>query len=291
MNLLQLEYFKTVADLEHMTKSAEKLHVSQPSLSKSIKLLEEELGYDLFNRTGKYIRLNENGKLFYTYVDKSLNSLTDGVLALKNYNEKKSLTVTVSFMAAGKFLPILIKRFNELHPDIKLNLVNIDVESFENSDCDLILYTTLFETSTENSITLSKEDLLLVVNPDHKLAKRKYVNLSEIENEQYISTESESPYKAIIDYYCNIAGISLNKIIEAQYSSTIKGLVESGIGVSIMPEFTWSESYDKDLKFIKIKNPNCFRYIKLMWKKDRYVNDAVKIFKDYIVEFFNTTID
>lgn len=67
MNFLQLKYFKTVAELEHITNAADQLYISQPALSKSIHLLEQEVGYPLFERAGTGIQLNENGRILYNY--------------------------------------------------------------------------------------------------------------------------------------------------------------------------------------------------------------------------------
>lgn len=286
MNFLQLKYFKAVAIVENMTLAAKKLHVSQPSLSKSIKLLEEEIGYDLFDRVGKYIQLNKNGEIFLNYVNKCLNSLEDGILAIEDYNKKELSSVKISIMAAGKLLPYIIKEFSIKYPKIKLNLVNIDKNNFENSDCDLFLYTTLDDFHDNKSINLYKENLVLAVNKNHRFSKRNTIDFKELKDEPYISTEKNSEYNNILEHYSKIAGISLNTTIEAQYSSTIKGLVEAGIGVSIIPELTWPESYDNNLSFVNIENPNCIRYIKLMWKEDRYINSAVNVFKEYIINFF-----
>lgn len=78
MDLLQLKYFQVVARLEHMTRAAEELHISQPSLSKMISRLEKHLGVPLFDRHGKQIRLNRFGKIFLNRVDRVFAELEEG---------------------------------------------------------------------------------------------------------------------------------------------------------------------------------------------------------------------
>ena len=73
MNFLQLSYFKKVAELEHISQAANELYISQPALSKSVHLLEEEIGYPLFTREGTGIRLNENGRILYRYACRILS--------------------------------------------------------------------------------------------------------------------------------------------------------------------------------------------------------------------------
>ena len=74
----QLQYFKAVAELQHMTKAAQVLSLSQPALSRSIAKLEEELGVPLFERKGKTLRLNRYGKLFLKSVDRATQAIEEG---------------------------------------------------------------------------------------------------------------------------------------------------------------------------------------------------------------------
>ena len=93
MELLQLRYFCVVAKHQNVTKAAAELMISQPSLSKTLKALEREVGQALFERRGKYIRLNRQGEIFYENISKSLMLLDDTVQAL-------SETSHTSFSAA-----------------------------------------------------------------------------------------------------------------------------------------------------------------------------------------------
>lgn len=95
MELLQLRYFLKLAESEHLTKTATALRISPPSLSSSIKKLEHELGTTLFTRSKQRLHLNENGKNFYQYVNRSLSILDDGIESIhpiKNYVISVALT-------------------------------------------------------------------------------------------------------------------------------------------------------------------------------------------------------
>lgn len=85
MNLQWLYYFNTIAELEHYTRAAERLHVSQSNLSHAIKELEEELGAELFERKGRNIKLTKYGEIFQPYVQKTISSLEEGISTLKEY--------------------------------------------------------------------------------------------------------------------------------------------------------------------------------------------------------------
>ena len=93
MELLQLTYFLELAESEHVTKTAEKLMISQPALSLTIRRLEDELGAALFDRNGRNIRLNENGRLFRTYAEDALRLLQEG----KSELSQRKISGTPSF--------------------------------------------------------------------------------------------------------------------------------------------------------------------------------------------------
>ena len=112
MNLRQLQYFKTIAELEHYTRAAEKLYVSQSNLSHSIQELEDELNVEFFVRKGRNIKLTKYGELFLPYVSQALNLLDTGVARLQDYINPNSGTVVMAcFPSLAEFAPELIVRY------------------------------------------------------------------------------------------------------------------------------------------------------------------------------------
>ena len=118
MNLRQLQYFKTIAELEHYTRAAEKLYVSQSNLSHSIQELEDELNVEFFVRKGRNIKLTKYGELFLPYVSQALNLLDTGVARLQDYINPNSGTVVMAcFPSLAEFAPELIVRYlSETNP-------------------------------------------------------------------------------------------------------------------------------------------------------------------------------
>jgi LysR family transcriptional regulator, transcription activator of glutamate synthase operon len=97
---LQLKYFKKIAEAQSMTRVAEEIHISQSALSKTIRTLETELGVKLFDREGKYIKLNENGKIFLKYVNRNLQSLEDAKKELSDYNSNRNQDIIIYVYAS-----------------------------------------------------------------------------------------------------------------------------------------------------------------------------------------------
>lgn len=124
MELLQLRYFQKVARMENMTKAAEALHIAQPSLSKTISRLEEQLGVQLFERNGKRIRLNKLGAHFLGRVENALRELEDGVREVRDLREQEEGSVSIG-SATAKMLPSLIKAYLLQKPNAKLRFLQV----------------------------------------------------------------------------------------------------------------------------------------------------------------------
>lgn len=99
MELLQLWYFREIAHSGHLSRTAEKLHIAQPSLSQMLKRLENELGISLFDRIGKRLVLNENGVIFLKYTDQIFSALNNAKLELAEHTEKKKTSDIVRILS------------------------------------------------------------------------------------------------------------------------------------------------------------------------------------------------
>lgn len=286
MELIHLRYFKKAAELESITKAANELRISQPSLTKMIKILERELQHELFDRKGRNVVLNDNGKIFLKHVNQIFNTMDNAMLELSDHNQQKQMMITISVLAAGKLLPDLIQGFKKVHPNINIDIVTVDTDIIEESSCDLLLTSSLDPEDHLGSITLFKENLMLTVHKDHPLANNKFVHLIDLLNEDFIANKPTSVFRKILTHYFEQAGFKPRIVLDSDYSSIVKSLVQSGIGVAIMPEYTWEEAADSHLSFIPIVEPPCFRYLKLVWNPEKYSTKAVEIFKNYTIEFF-----
>ena len=121
MELLQLRYFRAVARTEHMTRAAEELSITQPSLSKVIRRLERELGAPLFDRRGRSIRLNRCGEAFRDHVDAIFRELAEGQRAVRDLAGLEAGEVSLVAASLG-WLPPVLHRFQEGHPSIQFRL-------------------------------------------------------------------------------------------------------------------------------------------------------------------------
>lgn len=289
MELLQLKYFQTIAQEEHMTRAANKLHVSQPSLSKTIKRLEEELGVELFHRSGKNISLNQNGRIFLRHVNTALWALSDAKKELLSSNSDAYPDICLNIDAGIDSLTQIIYQFNQLYPNIHFLLRKENTHAnYSTKKYDLALIMLPIEQELPKcSLTLFEEDLMLAVAPSHPLANQVYVNLANLKDEKYISFQASSDYRKTVEHYCHVAGFQPNVVAECHDWYTLCDFVKIKIGISIVPKISWRSHYD-DLRLLPIRTPRCARKIVLTWFDDSYVSSSSKLFIEFIMDYFNS---
>lgn len=177
MELLQLRYFCEVARRESVTKVAEELHVSQPSLSKTIKNLEKELGVVLFDRVKKRIVLNEQGKEFYDKVSKGLNLIDSAVDGLSVTPDSENGTISLIVKAGQCFFPPMYDQFCRLHPNIILDVANFSLMQRKlMTEYDFHISAFMNTYDNVEFEYLMREEIVVVLNRSHPLAK---CNLTE----------------------------------------------------------------------------------------------------------------
>lgn len=181
MNLQCLYYFNTIAELEHYTHAAEKLHVSQSNLSHAIKEMEDELGADLFERKGRNIRLTKYGQMFKPYVQQSLHSLEAGIAALKEYIDPNVGTIVLAgFQSIASFATDLMVRYqsetNRLEVQFQYSQEDWRgiKERLFNGSVDLVLATRLNHPQVEAAY-IGTHRLSVLVPEGHRLAGKKKI--------------------------------------------------------------------------------------------------------------------
>ena len=287
MNLRQLYYFRAIAELEHYTRAAEKLFVSQSNLSHAIQELEEELNVKLFVRKGRNIKLTKYGELFLPYVKKSIEDLETGISTLKDYINPDSGTVTmVGFPSLAQFVTDIIVRY--LSETNRMNVkFQFRQESFFNIQEELLAgridlaLGTKVDNPNVGHIPLGYHQLVLLVPMGHRLAQRESVDLRELDQEKFISFDEASQ----LHYQCKEIfknlDISPSVVMETPQDVIMYGLVAANRGVAITPMPLGGTPYN--IKVLPISNDIPQRELYLMWNKNRYIPPAAEYFRDFVM--------
>ncbi|MFC5648826.1 LysR family transcriptional regulator [Paenibacillus solisilvae] len=292
MEFLQLKYFQAVARLEHITKAAKALNVSQPSLSNSIQRLEKKLGIPLFERQGRHIKLNAFGKTYLRRVEQAFLELEEGERELKDMagldHGVISISVTLPYV-----LPTLLKDFLTAHPHVRVIQRQLGSalemkNDLENADIDFCISTTPVTGPDIEWLTLVEEELCLTVPKGHRFASKKSIPLIEASNEPFISLSSRSNFREITDGFCRKAGFEPHVAFELEEVSAIQTLVEMGLGITFtLPLSLGGRATNTETVQLKITEPLCNRTFGIAWNKKHYLSQAAIHFRQFAIAFFS----
>jgi LysR family transcriptional regulator, transcription activator of glutamate synthase operon len=288
----QINYFQTVAKVQHITRAAEQLSISQPALSRSIAKLEEELGVQLFDRKGRNIYLNRYGKIFLNRVEQSIKQIEIGKQEIWDEIHPDSGTISLSFLPSLgiSVVPEMISSYQKKNPNVKFQLNQASnrqiVDQLKSRKVDLALITLLQEDKEVICRPLITEELFLIVSIDHWLADYDEIDLKMVKNEPFISFKKVNELQTIINHLCEKAGFTPDVVFEGEEIGTVSGLVGAKLGVSLVPDL---QVLDKSkVKLIRVKQPVCKREIGIAWLKGSYSSPVVEGFIQYVNRLFQT---
>lgn len=289
MDLLQLRYFRMVARLGHMTQAAQALYISQSSLSKTIAHLESELGVLLFDRQGRTIQLNQYGKAFLRHVEQVFAALDDGQRELAALTGGEQGQVALASMSVY-LLPGLLRVFLAEHPGIHFRVYsNPRQETFaqlERGEVDLALSSPPVEQPGIEQVLLMEEEILLALPPEHRLAHREAVRLTEVAQEPFLAFKPGYRLRYLTDTFCQQAGFTPHIVFEGDDPVALLQLVKAGLGVACLPALVWQSLPEIAVARVPIEEPRCQREVLLLWSKERYLSVAAQHFRDFIIAYF-----
>ncbi|NLY80329.1 MAG: LysR family transcriptional regulator [Lysinibacillus sp.] len=291
MEIQQLEYFKVVAETEHMTQAAEMLNISQPALSKSISNIEHEIGVPLFDRQGRSIVLNRYGKLFLESVNHILEEFNKAKQEINGLVRPGYGEVSLGFIhtLGMEVVPELMAHIPEKYPNMKFTLTQASslnlLNRLEEGVIDLCLSQRIESKTVDIEwIELYKEELFVIVPENHRFASRESICLQEIKDEPFVSIKKGNKLRQIVDVLLEKVGITTNITFEGEDPHTVAGFVSAGHGVSLIPAIKGLNEYN--VKKISVSDPICERNIGVSWVAGRYLSPAANQFKNYLVEYF-----
>ena len=216
MELQQLIYFRAVAETEHVTKSAERLHIAQPSLSKTIQNLEKELGVPLFVHHGRNIQLTEYGRFLYSRLQKLLPELERLPAEVAAMAKTENRTIHISVQAASMLVTEAIIAYKKEQSDVHFRFLQNEPISLPGEAADTAsVYDIGITTRTayqpprmDSQIYQSTEQIFLAVPNRHPLAGCDEIPLSDAAHEGFISLVGSRQLRWICDRFCAAAGFS-----------------------------------------------------------------------------------
>ncbi|MGL5067811.1 MAG: LysR family transcriptional regulator [Sarcina sp.] len=291
MELLQLKYFQSVAKYENITKAAKELHISQPSLSITIKRLEDELSVPLFTRKGKSLELNPFGKTYLTHVNSILSDLENAKSEiLELYGEKNthiSLSTTATLFLSGLLKDFLTENLN-ITMTQTINYEKTIIENLKNRSIDFAITSPPLVENDIETIELLEEELVVVIPRCHKLSNRESIYLNELKDENFIELTENYSFKKSSKKLFNQAGFIPNVIFEGDVS-IISELLYLKKALCVAPiSLCLSANNNDDFTILRLKDENNTRKIALSYYKGRYQSELSTKFKDFSINYYKT---
>lgn len=291
MNLKQLEYFTTLAKMQHYTKAAAELYITQPSLSYSISELEKELNTQLFEKEGRNVRLTKYGGFFLSYVEKALKELEMGkeqLLKLTSPTEGK-IDLAFIYTLGPNFVPTMIQAFFN-----KVEYKNIKFSFAQGSTQDLVdglkqgKFDLVFCSYAENEpdidfVPIAQQELVVIVPNDHPLAKLESIDLGETSPYPFIFFNHKSGLRPIIDDMFKCTNITPNIVCEVEEDGAVAGLVAINYGIAVIPKIPALKNFN--VKILKIKKPVYERFIYVASAKKLYHTPAMNSFRSFAINY------
>jgi len=238
MQLAQVEGFLEVARRANLSRAAEALFITQPALTARLRALEAEVGSPLFRRGRRGMVLTEAGRTFLPYADRAVRALQDGSSAIERLPLADELVLGAAPAISTYVLPQLLVRFEAEHPAVRLSVRTGHSEQILDmvvrGDVQVGLARELHHPALE-TMDLYEDELVLVVEPGHPLARHRRINIDRVRDARLILFDRTSSYYDLTNALFRTAGPPPRGVLELDHIDAAKQMVLAGLGVALLP--------------------------------------------------------
>ena len=288
MDIQHLKYFVEVAKQRNFTKASQILLVSQPSISKMIKSLEDELKVTLLDRSERQIKLTDAGVIVYEQALKILQSFDDVYASVNELVQVKKGTVKLGLMPTTGVLlfPNILAGFKKEYPQIDLQMVEYNAKQLklkvEEGELDLGITVLPVNSELFETIPLLSEELVVLVDSEHELVERESVLLSDLKDESFILLTEDYALHDVVQQACMQSGFQPTVTYKSSLWDLIGEMVTTKLGISLIPRSMVGRFNHRNVHAISISYPIIEWELVLIYKKNKYLSFAAREFIDYI---------
>jgi LysR family carnitine catabolism transcriptional activator len=243
-NLPSLRAFVAVAHAASFSEASRKLNLSQPALSRTVRLLEEQMATRLFDRDTRNVSLTSSGAALLPVAERLVGDFDHAFAELAQLfaGERGRLVIGALPSMAATLLPRLISTFREVHPQVDIivrdTLSGALERQFQERQIDLALIAQSESADDLEFTPIATEPFGLVCAADSALADRKRIGWDVFETHPFIAIAPLSSVRIVTDRAFSEAGINARPLFECTHLATVGGLIEAGLGVSVLPPST-----------------------------------------------------
>ena len=283
MRLTQLRSFHAVARAGGFTGAARLLHISQPTVTTQVRLLEEAYGIELFHRRGHTVRLTPLGEQLYEMAQRIFAIEGETLHLLEDSGELKSGHLRVG--AVGPFhVTEMLARFNRHFPGIKVSVRVGNSEEMLSSLLDYQADVAVLAQFTEDRrfhwVPYSRHPIVVFVHQDHRFAARKRISIADLEGEPMILREEGSTTRKAFDDAVKRAGVTPRVVMEIGSREAIREAVIMGVGIGVVSEIEFIP--DPALRAVTVTDAEMFTHAHVACLAERREARLVKAFLDIV---------
>lgn len=289
INLNQLRVFCQVAESKTLTKAAEKLFISQPAVTAQMKRFEDYCNLKLFKKRGSKIYLTEEGKTLHEYARKVFEHerRVEDVIEDMRKLKRGCLQLGTSKTYARNFMPFLMTRFHDAYPDVKINLNegnSLDmIHSLLDFKNEVVIIFRVEENPHVCFIPFIREELVLIVETNHPLTKKKAVSFAELAGEPIIMKETGSGTRKLLNELFARNGFTPKILMETSNTELIKQLVQRGEGISFLTKVAVAKEWrERKLATVLVKDQELFLESFVAYLKDEPLSPAAQAFLELL---------
>ena len=276
MDIRQLKYFIEVARHKSFTKAALALHVTQPTLSKMVKNLEDEMDVVLFDRSARQITLTDAGEVVYEQANKIVNSLDDLSASLYDvmHLKKGKIRIGLPPVISTLFFPTIIAEFQLAYPDVTVEIAEYGARKVEQKvlegAVDLGFVMLPVDAEKFDVEPFVEQEIKLLVHESHPLANREVIDLIDFKDDPFLLLSKEFTLNSKTIDFCLSEGFSPRIAYESSQWDFIVGMVEKNLGVTLMPKLICDRVKDGPFKTLSLSHTFPWR-LGIIMAKNRYV--------------------
>ena len=291
INFNQLRIFYQTAKYQSCTIAAEKLFISQPSVTAQVKAFEDFCNLKLFRKMGREIHLTDEGKSLYEYARRvfEYEKEIEDAIADMRVLRKGVLRLGTTKTYARSYMPLLISKFWQSYPNIKIHLNEGSSFQMANSLLDfqseIVIVAKIEENSQICFVPFCQEDIVVLVSPDHHLAKRNSITMAELAKEPIIMKEPGSGTRMALDEAFASKGVVPNILMEINNTFFIKQVTLRGDGISFLVRAAvTTELEEGKLVTVPIEDCQILAGVSIAYLGNRRLSRPAQAFLDILEE-------
>lgn len=282
MDIRHLEAVAEIAKRGSFTLAADALHIAQPTLSKTVIQLEEELGVLLFSREGKRPRLTEAGEAVLRYGRPILAQMDALHRELTDLAELRQGTLRLGMppMAGSNFFPGVIGEYRRQYPGVAIRLSEADAnrldEDLRAGLLDVGVLLTPTDAAFYDSFIVIDDRMKVVLPAGHRLADRPSLSLAELAEEPFVLFRADFTLHGRITAACESAGFRPNIVAESSQWDFIGQMVGEGLGIALLPATICAQLRPERVRTLELASPGLPWQLVMAWRREGYLPLAAK---------------